>query len=426
VTSKSVYTESYVPHYRRLYVLDDHWRAKHEHNLATIEALLPEGGSWLDVFCGQAWHFSRVSKAAERVGVDASAAQLALAREHNPEATFFEADVRDFEPDRRFDLVTAFWGGYSYLDDLDAIAAVITKLVRWTAPGGHLYLELIDPETLSAFNATRFADRERCEVSFRSPDRVRWSYRDPGGEHHLSSPPLELFEPLLTPHFEAIDSATAITAIRQVVATNRLEREIGAPAASPPGAADRGAIGVEDFEGGIRFVHAMEMQTKLDLEEIEAKLDALIDLLTGRGGISRDDLESYLESSRKRSRQRSLAELHVGVGPSVDKYALGPLPDIDCAALLHLCQARCCSLNFPLSFQDLDEGVVRWNYERPYQIRQRGDGYCSHSDPETRRCAVYDHRPATCRLYDCRNDKRIWDDFENRIPASPEAADEKG
>ncbi len=72
---------------------------------------------------------------------------------------------------------------------------------------------------------------------------------------------------------------------------------------------------------------------------------------------------------------------------------------------------------FPLSYQDLDEGKVEWDYALPYLIRQGADRYCVHSHPETRGCTVYEQRPAACRTYDCRNDKRIWLDFEGRIPA---------
>jgi hypothetical protein len=73
---------------------------------------------------------------------------------------------------------------------------------------------------------------------------------------------------------------------------------------------------------------------------------------------------------------------------------------------------------FPLSTTDLDEGVIRWDYGQPYMIRQRAsDGYCVHNDPASRGCTVHAQRPATCRRYDCRNDTRVWLDFEARIPA---------
>ena len=31
------------------------------------------------------------------------------------------------------------------------------------------------------------------------------------------------------------------------------------------------------------------------------------------------------------------------------------------------------------------------------------------------RCGVYQNRPLICRTYSCRNDKRIWLDFENYV-----------
>lgn len=92
-----------------------------------------------------------------------------------------------------------------------------------------------------------------------------------------------------------------------------------------------------------------------------------------------------------------------------------------CTEVLHLCQARCCTLNFALSTADLDEGVIRWDYGQPYLIRQReSDGYCVHNDPDKRYCTVHHYRPRVCRSYDCRQDPRIWKDFDNRIIASLE------
>jgi Fe-S-cluster containining protein len=32
-------------------------------------------------------------------------------------------------------------------------------------------------------------------------------------------------------------------------------------------------------------------------------------------------------------------------------------------------------------------------------------------------CTIYERRPGACRAYDCRNDRRVWLDFEARVPA---------
>src|SRR5262249_48952941 len=106
-------------------------------------------------------------------------------------------------------------------------------------------------------------------------------------------------------------------------------------------------------------------------------------------------------------------EVHLGHEP--DKYATdGQGVEIDCESRLHLCRAACCRLRFPLTWQDIHEGVVQWEPDQPYLNRQREDGWCFHCSADGR-CGVYEQRPAVCRRYDCRQDRRIWLDFEHRV-----------
>jgi Fe-S-cluster containining protein len=113
--------------------------------------------------------------------------------------------------------------------------------------------------------------------------------------------------------------------------------------------------------------------------------------------------------------------MHAEAPPSIelrraaDKYDLRDLPEIDCIARIPLCGARCCRFTFALSRQDVIEGIVRWDPTQPYRILQR-DGACTHQEGHL--CSVYDNRPAICRTYDCRRDKRIWIDYDRRIPAA--------
>jgi|GEM_PF-490005 len=101
-----------------------------------------------------------------------------------------------------------------------------------------------------------------------------------------------------------------------------------------------------------------------------------------------------------------------------DKYALTDGVRIDCENRVHLCKAACCALAFPLSRQDVAEGVVRWNPQRPYENARGSDGYCVHLLTEQpRRCSIYAQRPAPCRMYDCRRNASIWQDFERKIPS---------
>lgn len=194
----------------------------------------------------------------------------------------------------------------------------------------------------------------------------------------------------------------------------------GAPASEtePNPESTRGSAR-EELEQGLRFLHVLGMQSKVDLVALNTRVLALVEQLVAAGTLDLRAYEQRQQTVAEREAQRMNAEGHVRVvvGEEEDKYALKELPDIDCAARLPLCKARCCTLSFALSFQDLDEQVVRWNYRAPYQIRQREDGYCVHNDCATKTCQVYTQRPAVCRTYDCRSDARIWKDFEARIPA---------
>jgi Fe-S-cluster containining protein len=176
-----------------------------------------------------------------------------------------------------------------------------------------------------------------------------------------------------------------------------------------------------DLDDGLRFVHVMGMQVKHDLFEASAKLLALLEELVAQGAIDPASFEKRRERIKEREQARQKSQAHVQVSELKDKYTLKNLPEIDCAAIIPVCKARCCKLWFSLSFQDLDEGVVKWDYAQPYVIRKRDDHSCTHQDPATSGCAIYQHRPGTCRVYDCRNDKRIWIDFDKRIPAPDDA-----
>lgn len=178
----------------------------------------------------------------------------------------------------------------------------------------------------------------------------------------------------------------------------------------------------DDQKLGLSFTHQMMMQEALEAGRTRADALALIEELLNRGLVDQRDLAER----RERLDAQLVADVdpatRVQLHPNADKRALADLPDIDCAARLHLCQARCCQLRFILSREDIVEGVVDWELSSPYEVRRRRDGYCAHNGMECRTCQVYEARPASCRLYDCRADPRIWLDFERRIPASRSGA----
>ena len=172
---------------------------------------------------------------------------------------------------------------------------------------------------------------------------------------------------------------------------------------------------LKEIERGLRFTHVMMSVDQDQGNEAVAYVQALADVLVEKGILSHEELEEPLERARQEIAQVMMPR--VRLADMGDKYAPGQGVQIDCASLIPLCHGRCCSFKFFLTKQDLDEGAARWDYGNPYWIKQARDGYCVHSQPDTRACAIHSLRPHVCRQFDCRKDSRIWIDFENRIPA---------
>jgi hypothetical protein len=192
-----------------------------------------------------------------------------------------------------------------------------------------------------------------------------------------------------------------------------------------------------DFERAIRSLNMSDLYLRDRMLTIAARLVALTDEVTRRiDGVEplpalpntpAKPPTTTVEAAVEATLDTTLSGIHAGdartptrVSLELDegsKYEVAS-PPIPCGELIPLCGARCCTLSFALSTEDLDEGVIRWDYGQPYLIRQRAtDGYCVHNEPTSHGCTVHAFRPRVCRSYDCRKDKRIWIDYEQRIPA---------
>lgn len=180
----------------------------------------------------------------------------------------------------------------------------------------------------------------------------------------------------------------------------------------------------DELAGGLLFLHSRANANTNKVLEVASFSYALIELLMERGIISVEELDE-----RKRIVGQRLVEKFVEKGMGValtkdeqDKYSFQDEVSIDCQSRMHLCHMACCRLRFALSVQDVEEGQVKWDLRHPYMIRRGTDGYCHHIHSETMRCSIYECRPITCRAYNCKTDKRIWQNFEQKI-ISPELGD---
>jgi Fe-S-cluster containining protein len=173
----------------------------------------------------------------------------------------------------------------------------------------------------------------------------------------------------------------------------------------------------QELAGGLVFAHGQASANASRTLEAATFLYALIELLADKGIVTIEELDAQKDRIADRVEKRFLGK---GMGialqePDQDKYALQAEAHVDCENRVHLCKAACCRMLFPLSRQDISEGIIKWNLEVPYVIAQTSDNYCRHLDRPECRCTVREHRPIPCRVYDCSNDTRIWSDFKNYV-----------
>jgi len=169
------------------------------------------------------------------------------------------------------------------------------------------------------------------------------------------------------------------------------------------------------IEGVTRLVD--DLAGRHDNADLVARLEYIVDLLILRG---------HLKPGHRRLLNRVRADRStVFLSMFPDKRQMKG-PDIDCPSLIHLCKARCCSYSVTLSPQDVAEGKLKWELYEPYRmVKDKTTGYCRYMRADAG-CSVYEDRPATCRLYDCREDRRVWTDWDKKIPAPMDIGAEPG
>lgn len=169
---------------------------------------------------------------------------------------------------------------------------------------------------------------------------------------------------------------------------------------------------------GFLYTHSrLNDATKRSLES-SSFLYALIELLSEQGLISIESLDNRKKEVAERLVQ-NFKESGLGMmyqDSDFDKNSYPHKAKVDCDSCVDTCKATCCKLPFALSRQDVEEGVVRWEFGRPYMIAHDSDGYCVHLDKQTYQCSVHDKRPVPCQGFDCRDNEKwkVWDDFADK------------
>jgi Fe-S-cluster containining protein len=174
-----------------------------------------------------------------------------------------------------------------------------------------------------------------------------------------------------------------------------------------------------DISSGLLYTHNRINANTAKNMESASFLYALIELLDEKGLLTIEELDERKKQVAERL-VKKFVESGLGLmyqDPEYDKYTFDQEADVDCESRLDTCKAVCCKLPFALSRQDVEEGIIRWEFGRPYLIAHGDDGYCVHLDRNTYKCTVREHRTVPCRGFDCRNNKQwhVWEDYEKKI-----------
>jgi len=173
----------------------------------------------------------------------------------------------------------------------------------------------------------------------------------------------------------------------------------------------------DDVRWGLVYAHDRANANTAELERAAATIEALVELLV-EAGLEPERIEEARARATERVRRRFIERGMAVIRQDFDvpKRDFPGAPPIDCASRVHLCKAACCRLAVGLSEEDVREGILRWDTGNPYALERGKDGWCVHMERGSCRCTVYDARPIPCRGFDCREDRRIWLDFEGRVP----------
>jgi len=132
-------------YYDRIYAFKD-YAAEVERLAAIIEAHRPgeqpsSAPRLLDVACGTGLHLEHLKTRFDAQGLDLCPELVEIAREHNPDVTFHLGDMRTFDLDRRFDIVTCLFSSIGYMTTIEDLHRAIGWMAAHLVPGGLLVIE---------------------------------------------------------------------------------------------------------------------------------------------------------------------------------------------------------------------------------------------------------------------------------------------
>lgn len=127
-----------------------------------VQSRRPGARSLLDVACGTGAHLLHLRDGYDVAGTDLEAAMLDQARQRLPDVPLTEADMRELDLGRTFDVVTCLFSAIGYMASTADLDRAIAAFGRHLAPGGIVIVDgwircsaWIDPGVVHALSINR-------------------------------------------------------------------------------------------------------------------------------------------------------------------------------------------------------------------------------------------------------------------------------
>jgi SAM-dependent methyltransferase len=141
------------------------YRAESEKLRQIVAARRPEARSLLDVACGTGSHLVYLREWFAVEGLDIDPGLLKVAGGRVPDIPLHQADMRDFDLGRTFDVVTCLFSSIGYVETASGLSSAITAMARHLDPSGVLIVEpWLTPDTFDPNRLGRVVLGERPEL----------------------------------------------------------------------------------------------------------------------------------------------------------------------------------------------------------------------------------------------------------------------
>lgn len=141
------------------------YRAEAEKIHALVSARNPDARTLLDVACGTGSHLVDLRDWYSIEGIDLDAGMLKVGADRLPGVALHEADMRDFDLGRAFDVVTCLFSSIGYVKSVNGLSRAVQAMARHLAPGGVLIVEpWLTPSTFDPAHMGRVIVAERPDL----------------------------------------------------------------------------------------------------------------------------------------------------------------------------------------------------------------------------------------------------------------------